>query len=114
MSEGGLPPASPEGGPVGTTVNFWLRNGSRKNQKLVWWSNRLMLQDVLDHTWIDQRSVRIGLHVNEDVGSYAIPEELWLLYDFRSGELKNCRSDDGNCLGPKKQSSVEKLSRPIP
>ena len=73
-----------------------------------------MLQDVLDQTWIDQRSVRIGLHVNEDVGSYAIPEELWLLYDFRSGEFKNCRSDDGNCLERKKQTSVEKLSRPIP
>ncbi len=79
------------------TVNFWVQNGSRVEQAIVWKTDRLILRDMAEHTWIDARAVRLGFHVEVDSGSYSDEGEEWLLYDFVSGDLKTCGLGNHMC-----------------
>ena len=77
----------------GTIVRFWAADPRGTYEDVRLNTPRLKLTRIKQHNWLAKnQALLLAMSMEVDLESYTAPEERWLLYNFRSGELKTCSS----------------------
>jgi hypothetical protein len=78
----------------GTVVRLWVADSKGSTLRDVRLNlPRLRLSVLKQHTWLAKnRALLLALEMEVDLGSYTQLDERWVLYNFKTGDLKTCSS----------------------
>jgi hypothetical protein len=77
----------------GTVVRLWATDPKGTYEDIRLNTPRLRLKQIKQHTWLAKnQALLLAMSMEVDLGSYTQSDERWLLYNFRSGDLKTCSS----------------------
>jgi hypothetical protein len=80
-------------GPFGTVIHLWTHDAKGRFENIYLDTPWLRLVNIKRHEWLaNNQAILLHLDTEVDLQSYTQPDERWVLYNFRSGELRTCSS----------------------
>ncbi len=77
----------------GTVVRLWAADPRGTYQDVRLNTPRLRLAQIKQHRWFAKnQALLLVMSMEVDLGSYTQSDERWLLYNFKSGDLRSCSS----------------------
>lgn len=81
------------GRPFGTVIRLWKHDAKERFENIYLDTPRLRLVNIKQHEWLgNDQAILLRLDLEFDLGSYTQPDDHWILFNFRSGDLRTCSS----------------------
>lgn len=79
----------------GTFLGFWIEDARGVSEEVRLNTPRLRPTGVERPKWLaNNQAVLLRMKEEVDLQSYTIPQECWILYNFKSGDLRTCTASD--------------------